>query len=213
MSNAFSQTWDYWCAGGPLLIPIALVCFGIWAYFLKTRRRLLEVVRTRKGFEDDLLQNLSSPVSLEEKTRQYMSAPGVLPQAVAYALDAAQQGGNANQAFEEYQQNTLAGLNRDFVVLAALTAVAPLLGLLGTVAGMIETFQAVAASTGKTAGKMAGGISQALITTQFGLVVAIPGVFGLARLHRIIDHVKVRFSICKSHLLMALEKRNDQGIS
>ncbi len=59
----------------------------------------------------------------------------------------------------------------------AIVMVAPLLGLLGTVSGMIETFdslgdQALFAATGG----VAGGISQALLTTQMGLVVAIPGL-------------------------------------
>lgn len=55
---------------------------------------------------------------------------------------------------------------------------APLLGLLGTVIGMIETFSSLTGSAlFSSSGGIAGGISQALITTQLGLVVAIPGVF------------------------------------
>ncbi len=75
-------------------------------------------------------------------------------------------------------------------VLAALTAVAPLLGLLGTVIGMVETFTAVARISGDTVDHVADGIRKALITTQFGLVVAIPGVFGLARLRRLINQIE-----------------------
>ena len=55
---------------------------------------------------------------------------------------------------------------------------APLLGLLGTVAGMVETFSSLSGGNlFSTTGGIAGGISQALITTQFGLIVAIPGIF------------------------------------
>lgn len=54
---------------------------------------------------------------------------------------------------------------------------APLLGLLGTVIGMIETFSSLSDSDlFSSSGGIAGGISQALLTTQFGLIVAIPGV-------------------------------------
>jgi len=58
-----------------------------------------------------------------------------------------------------------------------LVAVAPLLGLLGTVTGMIETFASLADMTlfSRTGG-IAGGISEALVSTQLGLVVAIPGL-------------------------------------
>jgi len=60
---------------------------------------------------------------------------------------------------------------------AAIVAVAPLLGLLGTVSGMIETFASLGDMTlYSQSGGIAGGISQALLTTQFGLTVAIPGL-------------------------------------
>lgn len=63
------------------------------------------------------------------------------------------------------------------VVTASVVAVAPLLGLLGTVSGMIETFDSLADMTlTSQSGGIAGGISQALLTTQFGLAVAIPGL-------------------------------------
>ncbi|UCZ55974.1 MotA/TolQ/ExbB proton channel family protein [Desulfurispirillum indicum] len=58
-----------------------------------------------------------------------------------------------------------------------LAAVAPLLGLLGTVVGMIETFQAITLFGTGDPQLMAGGISQALVTTALGLVVAIPLLF------------------------------------
>lgn len=54
---------------------------------------------------------------------------------------------------------------------------APLLGLLGTVTGMIVTFQAITQSGGGDSRLMADGISQALVTTVLGLVVAIPLLF------------------------------------
>ncbi|MBS7664128.1 MotA/TolQ/ExbB proton channel family protein [Pseudomonas lalucatii] len=62
-------------------------------------------------------------------------------------------------------------------LLKLLAAVAPLLGLLGTVTGMIVTFQAITQSGGGDSRLMADGISQALVTTVLGLVVAIPLLF------------------------------------
>ena len=80
---------------------------------------------------------------------------------------------------------------RDLGILAAFTAAAPLVGLLGTVLGMVETFDAVSEIAGEPGRRMAGGIRQALVTTQFGLLIAIPGVFGLARLQRLAREVDV----------------------
>lgn len=65
-------------------------------------------------------------------------------------------------------------LRRGLPTLAIFAAVSPLLGLLGTVTGMIETFQVITLFGAGDPRLMSGGISQALITTQLGLAVAIP---------------------------------------
>lgn len=75
---------------------------------------------------------------------------------------------------------------RKFTALIKIVVViAPLMGLLGTVTGMIETFDALAEMALFTqSGGIAGGISQALFTTQMGLSVAIPGVLAKSALDR-----------------------------
>lgn len=67
-------------------------------------------------------------------------------------------------------------INRFIVILKIISVVAPLMGLLGTVTGMINTFQAITLFGTGDPKTMAGGISQALVTTVLGLVVAIPTV-------------------------------------
>jgi biopolymer transport protein ExbB len=67
-------------------------------------------------------------------------------------------------------------LRRHRRAIRAITAVAPLIGLLGTVRGMIGTFESMAGVGFTHAGGVAGGISEALVTTQVGLAVAIPGL-------------------------------------
>jgi biopolymer transport protein ExbB len=71
----------------------------------------------------------------------------------------------------------LPGLERGQSFIKLLAAVAPLLGLLGTVIGMIATFQSITLFGTSDPKLMAGGISQALMTTVLGLVVAIPLLF------------------------------------
>ncbi|MBP5671813.1 MAG: MotA/TolQ/ExbB proton channel family protein [Victivallales bacterium] len=69
--------------------------------------------------------------------------------------------------------------------MAAFVAAAPLLGLLGTVIGMMDTFHAAATDTAA----LASGIGKALVTTQAGLATAIPGTLALAHLrHRLKKH-------------------------
>lgn len=79
-----------------------------------------------------------------------------------------------SKKLEEVIFKDLAELRRGLSVIKVLAAIAPLMGLLGTVTGMIGTFQAITLFGTGDPKLMAGGISQALITTVLGLVVAIP---------------------------------------
>jgi biopolymer transport protein ExbB len=84
-------------------------------------------------------------------------------------------------------------------VVQTVVAVAPLAGLLGTVTGMIETFNSLAdAALFTQSGGIAGGISQALLTTQMGLSVAVPGLI----VGRILDKRQ-------NHLRRELEQLKD----
>jgi len=84
-------------------------------------------------------------------------------------------------------------LNRGLATVAVLAAVSPLLGLLGTVTGMIETFQSITLFGTGDPKLMSGGISQALVTTQLGLAVAIPLVLFhsllAGRANRLVEHL------------------------
>lgn len=77
-------------------------------------------------------------------------------------------------AFYDYERE----IGKFSVLVRIIVVIAPLLGLLGTVIGMIETFDSLGSMSLFTqSGGIAGGISQALISTQIGLSVAIPGFF------------------------------------
>jgi biopolymer transport protein ExbB len=73
---------------------------------------------------------------------------------------------------------------------------------------MVETFDAVAARSSETADLVAGGISQALITTQIGLVAALPGTFGLAHVFRLYKRLLNALDRCESHLALVFEHRH-----
>lgn len=93
------------------------------------------------------------------------------------------------------------GLNFFKTPSRAIVAVAPLLGLLGTVSGMIETFSALGDMTlYSQSGGIAGGISQALLTTQFGLAIAIPGLIATNFLDRRQNELEGRIDEIKSVL-------------
>ncbi|GAB4113421.1 MAG: MotA/TolQ/ExbB proton channel family protein [Wenzhouxiangellaceae bacterium] len=86
-----------------------------------------------------------------------------------------------DEAFAEEESE----LRKFNTLITTIVMTAPLLGLLGTVVGMIETFDSLAdMSLFSQSGGIAGGISQALFTTQMGLAVAIPGMVVNGILHR-----------------------------
>ncbi len=83
----------------------------------------------------------------------------------------------------------LPGIQRGMAILAVLGAVAPLLGLLGTVTGMIDTFRIITLFGTGDPKLMSGGISEALVTTELGLAVAIPIMLLHTILNRRADHI------------------------
>jgi biopolymer transport protein ExbB len=85
-------------------------------------------------------------------------------------------------------------IRRSLPTITVLAATAPLMGLLGTVSGMVETFDVIALFGTGNAKALSGGISQALITTQSGLLVGIPGFFMSRLLTRRADAIERRLS-------------------
>ncbi len=98
------------------------------------------------------------------------------------------------EILEESGRQEVAHLDRFIGVLGVIAAIAPLLGLLGTVIGMIEVFQQISEVGVGHADVLAGGISKALNTTAFGLVVAIPSIvayrFYEARVDRFVVEIE-----------------------
>ena len=81
------------------------------------------------------------------------------------------------EAIEDAGRHEIAYLEKHLIILSTIAGVAPLLGLLGTVWGMIKVFNVISMEGVGNPDKLAGGISEALITTAAGLAVAIPALF------------------------------------
>ncbi len=78
-------------------------------------------------------------------------------------------------------------INQNMALIKTLVALAPMLGLLGTVTGMIEVFHVMAVTGGGDPKSMAGGVSRATVPTMAGMVAALSGVFAQAYLMRIVE--------------------------
>ncbi|MBR50985.1 MAG: biopolymer transporter ExbB [Gammaproteobacteria bacterium] len=83
---------------------------------------------------------------------------------------------NLESKIEEKALEVKYTLERNLTMLGTIATISPLLGLLGTVVGMINAFTGLTEISGANPDMLASGISQALITTAFGLFIAVPGL-------------------------------------
>jgi biopolymer transport protein ExbB len=106
------------------------------------------------------------------------------------------------EEMEEAGEMETSELHRKISYISLIAAISPMLGLLGTVMGMVGAFNVIA--TSKTSPKpkdLAGGISEALMTTMMGLIVAIPMTISYFILKTIIDGASVEVSSIASELM------------
>lgn len=83
---------------------------------------------------------------------------------------------NLESKIEEKALEVKYSLEKNLTMLGTIASISPLLGLLGTVVGMITAFTGLSETSGANPDLLASGISQALITTAFGLMIAVPGL-------------------------------------
>lgn len=107
-------------------------------------------------------------------------------------------------AIQEAGNHAAHDMEKFLSTLGTIAAISPLLGLLGTVFGMIEVFTAIMIQGTGNTGVLAGGISQALITTAAGLSVAIPALIFHRALTRRVDELLINMEQNSARLVDAL---------
>jgi len=108
------------------------------------------------------------------------------------------------QVMEDTGRREVKRLERYLVVLETVAAASPLLGLLGTVLGMIKVFAVISISGVGQAGLLSGGIAEALITTAFGLAIGIPALIAYNFLDSRVDALVVKIDSYGHALLKRL---------
>jgi len=163
-----------WDETGFMRWPLALcVIIGflviIWKFVDLTRKSLA----TRKILAE--IDGLLAENRMDEAMEAASSSDAPAAKILYAGMERAEEGSErVNKAIENEGLIQLSKLESGLVVLATLTNVAPLLGFLGTVIGMIIAFQSIEAAGEVEATLVAGGIKVALLTTAAGLVIAIP---------------------------------------
>jgi biopolymer transport protein ExbB len=203
----WAQALEIWVAGGWGMIAIAVDALVLFALGFHVWLRLRE-----KGF-----------LSVPQKTwRRWLYAPGErrgppersgpIRELLAFVTGIRTLEGLAT-SFQGLRKSEVAPFERDLRMIRICVGVAPLLGLFGTVTGMLYTFNALAEGSGgeKTMGLVAKGISEALITTETGLVIALPGLFFQYQLTRKFERYKAFLAhletVCAQKLYRDLRAR------
>lgn len=170
---------DYMQKGGPLMWLILFCSVLAGAVFLERvsyfHRASIRVGEFMRG-----LNNLLQRRSFSEALHECAATPGPVPRVIHAAIlrhDAPRQ--ELKDIVQEAGQLEVPRLERRLGILVTLACVAPLLGLLGTVTGLIDAFVNISTQSGFTSSTdIASGLYQSLLTTAAGLVVAIPCAVG-----------------------------------
>ena len=113
---------------------------------------------------------------------------------------------SAERAVEREMLMTLVLIKRGLAVLATVGATAPFVGLLGTTMGIVNSFQGMATSGGGGLSSIASGVAEALITTAFGLIVAIPAVWAYNYFQTKIDNISAEMTYSSKEMIDYLIK-------
>lgn len=168
------QIVDIWAAGGLLMFPLGVLAFlmyfsifELWVYFNRNDYQRLD------------------PNHWQHWIERPEDSSGPTGNIIRYAQQGVSSEAEVRSRVAEVRSTHFTRIAARIRYSAILVGVAPLMGLLGTVIGMLATFSGLANAVGvQTVDVVAGGISEALITTQTGLILAIPGYVFLTSLRK-----------------------------
>jgi biopolymer transport protein ExbB len=164
MNAIIQQMIHTWSTGGwvmPALAVLGIIMYGTAAHLLMK----LYYRGITRATDSDLRRWVSSPAESPKYAREL----------IRYTQDEVQSLKDIEGRFREVEASKVPDVNRRIAFLNVLVVSAPLFGLLGTVGGMLLTFKAIGVGGSSTSDIIARGISEALVATQTGMMVAIPG--------------------------------------
>jgi biopolymer transport protein ExbB len=178
--------WELVKAGGWLMLPLVLCSIFMLAISIERLIRL----KKKAVLPSTLLMGPSQNASqVMQKINQSTDLKHSTLGRVFAAGDASKHQGEqyARAQMEVVASQEIGYLEKNINFLGTLSAVAPLLGLLGTVLGIIESFLMIDVGTGSDPVLMMPGISKALITTAAGMLIAIPALFAHRYFQRLVQ--------------------------
>jgi len=206
--------WDRLRSGGVVMIPLAFVAVCLTGLIADRLIVLLRESRHSLQFCDHVL-GLCGRGDFEQAERVAARTKGVLSRTLKVCL-AHRHSSPAvfDDAIQETFLHEFPKLERFLPSIRMLSSVAPMLGLLGTVTGIIATFDVITVVGSGRPQLMAGGISEALVTTATGLAIAIPGLLAHSVLSGKVDGMIAeaeRFAATLSNLIKQERSSSSNG--
>ena len=204
MDDFFYQMAAYIHSGGVVMVPILCVSIVMWVlifnrlFFLQR----LYVKNMPRAMAGELVRNNQWPEN------KYKGANAFLVREFLSRRSPVSDPDLDEHILDETVMNLTASLDRYLALIGVLSAVAPLMGLLGTVVGMMETFDVITVFGTGNVRAMASGISVALVTTQTGLMISIPGLYMSGWLNRRASNLKHRIASTAMYLKPFIRSRS-----
>ena len=163
-------------AGGPFMWPLLACSILIITISIERSWFLQNRLVSPKGLSGQIIKLLDNGLMSKKQTSEisHLSSLGFLLINCIKYKDLQRE--NLESKIEEKAMEVKYTLERNLTMLGTIATISPLLGLLGTVVGMITAFSGLTETSGANPDLLAAGISQALITTAFGLLIAVPGL-------------------------------------
>lgn len=194
-NRALAAASEHFHAGGPVMIPLALVSLILG---LLMAHKLLWLVRMSRGDAGrEAAARWVDQGFVDAGARPF----GAVTLLVTRFLARRKHEPEADRGLlKEIEKALSTRVDDHLAAIGTLAAAAPLLGLLGTVLGMTAAFDVLSCFGTGNARAMANSLSEALITTETGLIIAIPGLYMKGVLDRRAEGIKARLSRIIMHL-------------
>ncbi len=201
--------WDLWKVGGIIMYPLLALCVSAVTLAIYGYRNTPEKKMLTPHLVEPLREALGK-LDLREVQTLCRGTPSLLTNILAAGVERVGEDGTVDvasmeKAMEEASVEEAAAGLKSISYLSIIAQLAPMLGLLGTVTGMIKAFDAISRGGMGQPDKLAGNIGEAMVTTATGLIVGIPAMFAyfhlkgrytsnVARLSRVLGNLLHRLS-------------------
>ncbi|MBT5558968.1 MAG: MotA/TolQ/ExbB proton channel family protein [Proteobacteria bacterium] len=196
-------------AGGPLMWPL-LLCSVVALTIIVERFWALSATSVAPADLVEKIKDLLAAAEVDSDRLKLIANHSPLGEILAAGIKNIAHGRDAmKESIEEAGRHVVHDLGRYLNTLGTIAVICPLIGLLGTVIGMIRVFTAITVSGVGDPGILSGGISEALITTATGLSIGIPALMFHRYFKGRVNRLTVRLEQHAVHLVDAIRAGND----